>query len=75
MRHLITKDGFKLDPGKVKADQEMRKPSSKEELFILLGFNYLSKFLPRLSELAQPSRELTAKEAKFIWSQQNEVAF
>jgi len=35
----------------------------------------LSKFLPRLSEGAQPLRELTAKGAKFIWSPQHESAF
>lgn len=42
----------------------------------LLGFvNYLSKFLPRLSEVAQPLGDLTAKEAKFICSQQHEDTF
>ena len=42
---------------------------------MLLGFvNYLSKFLPKLS-VVQPLREMTAKEAKFIWSQQHETAF
>ena len=69
MGHLITKDGLKPDPEKVRAMQEMTKPTSKKELLSLLRFvNYLSKFLPRLSEVAQPLREMTAKEAKFIWS-------
>ena len=60
MGHLITKDGLKPDTEKVR-------PTSKKELLSLLGFvNYLSKFLPRMSEVAQPLREMTAKEAKFI---------
>jgi len=72
---LITKDGLKPDPEKVKAVQEMPRPTSKKELLSLLGFvNYLSKFLPRLSEVAQPLREMTAKEAKFMWSPQHETA-
>ena len=76
MGHLITKDGLKPDPEKVRAVQEMPKATSKKELLSLLGFvNYLSKFLPRLSEVAQPLREMTAKEAKFIWSPQHETAF
>ena len=76
MGHLITNDGLKPDPEKVKAVQEMPRPTSKKELLSLLGFvNYLSKFLPRLSEVAQPLREMTAKEAKFIWSPQHETAF
>ena len=76
MDHLITKDGLKPDPEKARAVQEMPKPTSKKELLSLLGFvNYLSKFLPRLSEVAQPLREMTAKEAQFIWSPQHETAF
>ena len=76
MGHLITKDGLKPDPDKVQAVQQMPRPTAKKELLILLGFViYLSKFLPRLSEVAQPLREMTAKEAKFFWSQQHETAF
>ena len=77
MGHLITNDGLKPDPEKVRAVQEMPRPTSKKELLSLLGFVnlYLSKFLPRLSEVAQPLREMTAKEAKFIWSPQHETAF
>jgi len=64
MGHLITKEGLQPDPEKVKAVKEMPKPTSKKELMSLLGFvNYLSKFLPRLSEVAQPLREMTSKEA------------
>jgi len=58
MGHLITKDGLKPVPKKVKAAQEMPRPTSKRELLSLLGFvNYSSKFLPRLSEVAQPLRD------------------
>ena len=76
MGHLITKDELQPDPEKVKAVQEMPRPTSKKELLSLLGFvNYLGKFLPRLSEVAQPLIEMTAKEAKFIWSQHHDTAF
>ena len=67
MGHLITKDGVKPEPEKIKAVQEMPRPTSKNKLLGLLGLvNYLSKFLPKLSEDVQPLREMTAKEAKFI---------
>ena len=69
MRHLITKNGLKPDPDKVKAVEEMPKPQSKKELLSLLGFvNYSSK-------VAQTLRDLTAKEAKLIWSKQHKEAF
>ena len=76
MGHLITKNGLKPDPDKVKAVEEMPKPQSKKELLSLLGFfNYSSKFVLRLSEVAQTLRDLTAKEAKLIWSKQHKEAF
>ena len=72
MGHLTTSKGLKPDPDKVKAVEEMPEPTTKQELKSLLGFvNYLSKFLPKLSEVAQPLRDLTAKEATFIWSTQH----
>ena len=37
--------------------------------------NYLAKFLPRLSEVAQPLRELTTKNARFVWSSQHYKSF
>ena len=55
MGHVITKDGLKPDPDKVKAVKNMPKPTCKQEALSLLGFiNYLAKFLPKLSEVAQP---------------------
>ena len=69
MGHVITKDGLKPDPDKVKAVKNMPKPTCKQEALSLLGFiNYLAKFLPKLSEVAQPLRDLTRAYAQFIWS-------
>ena len=67
MGHVITKDGLKPDPDKVKAVNNMPKPTCKQEALSLLGFiNYLAKFLPKLSEVAQPLRDLTGANAQFI---------
>ena len=76
MGHVISKDGFKPDPDKVKAVENMPKPTCKKETLSLLGFiNYLAKFLQRLSEVAQPLRDLTLTNAQFIWSEQHNKAF
>ena len=47
MGHVLSSDGLKPDPDKVKAVSEMPKPTCKQETFSLLGFvNYLaSSFL------------------------------
>ena len=69
MGHVITKHGLRPDPAKVSAIQEMQKPTSKKELMTLLGFvSYLAKFLPRLSEVVKPLRDLINKNAQFLWS-------
>ena len=76
MGHVLSREGLKPDPDKVQAVSEMPKPTCKQETLSLLGFvNYLAKFLPRLSEIAQPIRELTKKDARFIWSRQHDEAF
>ena len=54
----------------------MPKPTGKKEILILLSFiNYLAKFLPRPSEVAQRLRDLTLANAQFIWSEQHDKAF
>ena len=76
MGHMITKGGLKPDPDKVKAVKNMPKPTCEQEALSLLGFiNYLAKFLPKLSEVAQPLRDLTRANAQFIWSRQHNKAF
>ena len=49
--HLLTSEGLKIDPRKVKAVQEMPEPQSKEDVKRLLGFvQFLSRYLPSLSK-------------------------
>ena len=73
MGHVITNEGFKQDPDKVRAVTDMPRPTSKQETLSLLGFiNYLAKFLPRLFEVAQPLRHLTTANVRFMWSPQQE---
>ena len=74
--HVISKGGLKQDPDKVEAVENMPKPTCKKETLSLLGFiNYLAKFLPRLSAVAQPLRDLTLTNAQFIFSEQHNNAF
>ena len=76
MGHVISKGGLKPDPDKVTAIKNMPKPESKSEVLTLLGFvNYLSKFLPKLSEVSAPLRELTTEHAEFTWASQHDEAF
>ena len=66
--HLITSKGFKPDPEKVRAILDMPKPTNVSGVRRIIGFvTYLSKFLPKLSDICEPLRKLTLKDSEFCW--------
>lgn len=74
--HRITSEGLKIDPEKVKAVLDMPKPSNVEDVRRLCGFvNYLSKFLPCLSQTLEPIRQLTRVGVEWSWSKKHDKAF
>ena len=53
----------------------MQNPQNKKELQTFLGMaNYLSKFVPNLSTLTEPLRELDRKDFEWLWLQRQEDA-
>ena len=73
--HLITKDDLKPDPEKVKAVNEMPKPTDVTVVRRFLRFvNYLSKFLPSLSDICEPLRKLTVKDTVWSWHEIHDQA-
>ncbi|UYV63519.1 K02A2.6-like [Cordylochernes scorpioides] len=58
--HIVTTEGIKIDPEKVRAIGGIKSPSNKQELKRLLGMiQYLSKFIPNLAEKTKNMREKT----------------
>ena len=58
--HLLTADGLRIHPEKVRAIEHMPKPTDVKAVQRLLGMvNYLAKFCPHLSDHCQPLRQLT----------------
>ena len=57
-----------MDPSKVQAIQDMPPPQDVAAVQRLLGLaQYLSKFLPYLSDITKPLRELTQKDTVWVW--------
>ena len=74
--HVVTNDGLKPDPEKVRAITEMPKPEDVAGIHRLSGtVNYLARFMPKLSEIMAPIRQLTHKDSEFIWSDECDRAF
>ena len=73
--HLITKDGLKADPAKITAVLEMPTPTDLASVRRFTGFtNYLSKFLPRLSDVCEPLRKLTLPDVEWFWTNLHDSA-
>ena len=74
--HLLTSEGLKPDPSKVAAVRDMPTPQKKEDLRRFLGFvTYLGKFIPNLSEIGAPLRDLLKNKVLFDWQPAHEEAF
>ena len=74
--HEISAEGVKPDVAKVKAVKDMPVPKTVQEVRCFLGMsNYLSRFIPNLSKVAEPLRRLTEIDAKFVWGTKEHAAF
>ena len=74
--HVTTEKGLRDDPTKVQAITQMPRPTDVAGVQRLLEMiQYLAKFLPNLSDIAKPLRELTHKEVEWVWDQPQENAF
>jgi hypothetical protein len=73
--HVLTENGLKIDPSKVRAIQEMPSPQSKSDLETILGMvNYLQRFAPNLAEMTSPLRQLLKKDSIFRWDPEHKTA-
>lgn len=74
--HLLTAEGLRADPEKVRAVMEMPAPTNVKGVQRLVGLvNYLSKFYEHLSDDCEILRQLTHKENLWEWTDVQENAF
>ncbi|KAL9964953.1 hypothetical protein ACROYT_G028670 [Oculina patagonica] len=70
------KEGIQPDPSKVSAIKQMSSPTNRQELQTFLGLaNYMGPFIPKLSSLTAPLRELLKENYQFQWSLAHQDAF
>ena len=74
--HILTSEGLKPDPEKIKAIVRMEPPKDVKEVQRFNGMvNYLARFMPNLSEKIEPLRRLTNKDAEWSWEKEQKEAF
>ena len=74
--HMATDKGLEVDPAKVQAISEMPAPTDKLGVQRLLGLaQYLAKFLPHLSDVTKPLRDLMQSDVLWVWNEAQQTAF
>ena len=73
--HVISKDGVSPSPSRVNSVLQMPYPSNKAEGQSFLGMvTYMGKFIPNLSELTTPLRQLLEKGIAWHFDQKHKHA-
>ena len=74
--HVITEDGIKPDPDKIKAVLEFPVPKTVKNIKSFLGLSgYYRKFIQGYSAIAKPITHLLKKDVTFNWTKECQGAF
>ncbi|XP_064641934.1 uncharacterized protein K02A2.6-like [Lineus longissimus] len=67
---MLTQNGVKPNPTKVEAIIKMPHPEDKSALMRFIGMvQYFGKFIPNLSQISAPLRELLQKDTQWHWDE------
>lgn len=74
--HIISEDGVKPDPNKLRAVKEFPRPKNAKNIKQFLGLaGYYRRFIQNFSKISKPLTTLLKKETRFTWSDAQETAF
>lgn len=73
--HKVSKAGLKADPDKIESILKLKAPQNVTEVQRLAGMvNYLARFLPGLSDVMEPIRQLVNQKVEWHWGEEQENA-
>ncbi|GJR73485.1 putative reverse transcriptase domain-containing protein [Tanacetum coccineum] len=74
--HVIDSSGIHVDPAKIEAVKNWASLTTLSEICQFLGLaGYYRRFIEGFSKIAKPMTELTQKNQKFDWGEEQEEAF
>jgi hypothetical protein len=74
--HVLNKDGLVVDPVKVQARVDWKRPTSVREIRSFLGLaGYYRRFIEGFSSLSGPLTALTRKNVPFMWCDKCKASF
>ncbi|GKE16278.1 putative nucleotidyltransferase, ribonuclease H, partial [Tanacetum coccineum] len=74
--HLIDSQGLHVDPAKIKEVKNWTSPTTPTEIHQFLGLaGYYRRFIKDFSKIAKSLTDLTQKNKKYIWGEDQESTF
>ncbi|GJT12979.1 hypothetical protein Tco_0860021 [Tanacetum coccineum] len=74
--HLIDSQGLHVDPAKIEAVKNWTSPTTPIEIRQFLGLaDYYRRFIKYFSKIVKSLTELTQKNKKYIWGEDQEITF
>lgn len=74
--HVLNEQGIKPSEDRIHSIRNFRRPSTVEETRSFLGLiNYVGRFIPNLSTLAEPLYRIIKQSNEFIWGKDQDEAF
>jgi RNase H-like domain found in reverse transcriptase/Reverse transcriptase (RNA-dependent DNA polymerase)/Integrase zinc binding domain/Retroviral aspartyl protease len=73
--HIVSADGIRPDPSKVRAIVDMPTPSDRKALLRFLGMvTFVSRWLPGLADMRRPLTELLKDDVEWNWTSTHQRA-
>ncbi len=74
--HIVSKEGFRPDPGNVEATTKMKEPTNLKEVRRFIGMvGFYRKHVLSFSKIASPLTDLTRKNQAYKWTVECQQAF
>ena len=76
LRHVVSKEGIRVDPTKIEAIRDWDRPTSVTEVRSFVGLaSYYRHFVEGFSTIATHLTRLTRQDIPFVWSEECEMSF
>lgn len=73
---VLTNNGLTIDPKRAEDILAVQVPENAKELKTFLGMvNYVARFIPNMSEISSPLRDLLKKDNAWIWTPKQQESF
>jgi len=74
--HIISKEGWVVDPDSIKMINDLALPSNKKSLQSFLGqINFVKRFIQDFSSIIKHITRMLKKDAPFVWIEEGKEAF